>query len=238
MEACGAGWHRIAVLAPGGGGMGSGATCRLGRSGYRAATSSLHAGEAFAPEPGGHCAIRSHQQGEDFKRLADGVVRRGRAAMPSHRNWRPRAGGSGSRSGRAGPTAAGVCCLHRLRRTGRVSCHTQRQFGGVIAGRSPLAATQPDPACKTSGVFGTGLAAFGNPSADRHAAKGSRMTRAFRGLFDPAIGSSARAAMARCAREDELSASIAVLDPDGAGRIAGQRARADGGSSNGLTCND
>lgn len=225
--------QKVAAVTAGGSGMGAASARKLAAEGYAVCIlSSSGKGEALAAELGGVGVTGSNQVQVDVDRLIAATMGRfGRIDVlvngASH----------GPRAPLVEITDDGwhqgfeIYFLSAVRPIRAVTPIMEAQGKGAIINITTFATFEPDPAFPTGGVARAGLAAFVKLYADENAAKGIRINNVRPGFIDSLPETEAFRAsmpMGRYGRAEEIAATVAFLEPDGAGYITGQKLRVDG----------
>jgi len=113
----------------------------------------------------------------------------------------------------------------------------EKQGGGSIVNVSTFAAFEPDLAFPVSCALRAALGSFAKLYSDRYAKANIRMNNVLPGFFDSLAEKEAakqRVPLGRYGKVEELAKTVAFLVSDGAGYIAGQNLRVDGGITRGV----
>jgi NAD(P)-dependent dehydrogenase (short-subunit alcohol dehydrogenase family) len=154
--------EKVALITPGGSGMGAAAARRLAGDGFKVAIlSSSGKGESLAQELDGFGVTGSNQSTDDLKRLVDGAIERW-ARIDVLVN----SAGHGPRASILDITdddwhrGMDTCLMNVIRPTRLVTPVMQKQKSGAIINISTAWAFEPSTMFPTSAVFRAGLAAF------------------------------------------------------------------------------
>ncbi|MEI4486836.1 SDR family oxidoreductase [Frigidibacter sp. MR17.14] len=225
---------KVALITAGGSGMGAAAARRLAADGYAVGVlSSSGKGEALGTELGGFGVTGSNLDPQALAGLVEGAMSRwGRIDVLVN------SAGHGPK----GPVleltdddwhrGMETYLMNVIRPVRLVVPQMVAQGAGAIVNISTAWAFEPSAMFPTSGVFRAGLAAFTKLVTDRYAKDGVRMNNILPGWIDSLPETEERRAqvpMGRYGSEDEIAATVAFLVSEGAGYIAGQNLRVDGG---------
>ncbi len=225
---------RVAIITAGGSGMGAAAARRLASDGYKVAIlSSSGRGEALATELGGFGVTGSNRSTDDLKRLVDGTMERwGRVdALVNSAGHGPRAPIL-EITDEEWRTGLDVYFMNVVRSVRLVAPIMQAQKGGAIVNVSTAWAAEPSAMFPTSAAFRASLAVYTRIFTDTFAPDNIRMNNVLPGWIDSLPATEERrqgVPMGRYGTADEVAATIAFLLSEGAGYIAGQSIRVDGG---------
>ncbi|SEB09353.1 SDR family oxidoreductase [Variovorax sp. YR216] len=225
---------KVALITAGGSGMGAAAAERLAADGFKVAIlSSSGKGEALAQRLGGVGVTGSNQSTDDLRRLVDLAMNQwGRIDVLVN------SAGHGPRAQILEITdedwhrGMDTYLMNVIRPTRLVAPVMQRQKSGAIINISTAWTFEPSALFPTSAVFRAGLASFTKIFADTYAADNVRMNNVLPGWIDSLPATEHRrdsVPMKRYGKREEVAATIAFLASEGAGYIAGQNIRVDGG---------
>jgi NAD(P)-dependent dehydrogenase (short-subunit alcohol dehydrogenase family) len=226
--------EKVAIITAGGSGIGAAAVRRLAADGYQVAVlSSSGKGEALATELGGLGITGSNRSNDDLERLVDGTMSRwGRIdVLVNSAGHGPRAPILEITDQQWGE-GMDVYLMNVIRSVRLVGPIMQAQKGGAIVNISTAWVSEPDSMFPTSAMFRAALAVYTKIFTDTFAVDGIRMNNVLPGWIDSLPATEERrqsVPLDRYGTADEVAATIAFLASDGAGYIAGQSIRIDGG---------
>ncbi len=226
--------EKVALITPGGSGMGADASRRLAAEGFNVGIlSSSGKGEALGEELGGFGVTGSNLSNESLSALVNGAIDRwGRIDVLVNSAGHGPKGPVLEISDEDWHQGMEVYLMNVIRPTRLVAPIMQRQGSGAIINISTFAAFEPDPLFPTSGVFRAGLAAFTKLFSDKYAASNIRMNNVLPGFIDSLPETEdrrARIPMGRYGYTNEISSLVAWLASEEGGYMTGQNLRVDGG---------
>ena len=214
--------------------MGAASARALAEDGHRVAIlSSSGKGQALAEDLGGICIDGSNREEGDIARLVAAALEKwGRIdALVNSAGHGPK-GDLLTLTDADWHEGVEVYFLNVVRALRQVVPVMVKGGGGAIVNISTAWAFEPSSLFPTSGFARAGLAAFTKVFTDDYAAKNIRMNNVLPGWIDSLPRKDGRAEavpMGRYGRAEEIGKTVAFLVSDGAGYIAGQNIRVDGG---------
>jgi NAD(P)-dependent dehydrogenase (short-subunit alcohol dehydrogenase family) len=225
---------KVALVTAAGSGLGAGIARELAAQGWRVAVSSSSGkGEALGKALGGLGFTASNDDPAALARVVDGTLAAwGRIDALVNSAGHPPKGDLLAIADADWHRGLDTILLSVIRLARLVTPHMERQGGGAIVNVSTFAAFEPDLAFPVSCALRAALGSFAKLYSDRYAKANIRMNNVLPGFFDSLPEKEAarqRVPLGRYGRVEELAKTVAFLLSDGAGYIAGQNLRVDGG---------
>ena len=230
---------KVALVTAAGSGLGAGIAKELAAQGWRVAVSSSSGkGEALGKKLGGLGFTASNDDPAALERVVKGTLDAwGRIDALVNSSAHPPKGDLLAISDEDWHRGLDIILLSVIRLSRLVTPQMEKQGGGAIVNVSTFAAFEPDLAFPVSCALRAALGGFAKLYSDRYAKANIRMNNVLPGFFDSLPEKEAakqRVPLGRYGKVEELAKTVAFLVSDGAGYIAGQNLRVDGGITRGV----
>ncbi|MBM3547784.1 MAG: SDR family oxidoreductase [Alphaproteobacteria bacterium] len=230
---------KIALVTAAGSGLGAGIARELAAQGWKVAVSSSSGkGEALGKSLGGLGFTASNDDPAALERVVKGTLDAyGRIDALVNSSAHPPKGDLLAISDDDWHRGLDIVMLSVIRLSRLVTPVMEKQGGGTIVNVSTFAAFEPDLAFPVSCALRAALGSFAKLYSDRYAKANIRMNNVLPGFFDSLPEKEAarqRVPLGRYGKVEELAKTVAFLVSDGAGYIAGQNLRVDGGITRGV----
>jgi NAD(P)-dependent dehydrogenase (short-subunit alcohol dehydrogenase family) len=230
---------KVALVTAAGSGLGAGIAKELSAQGWRVAVSSSSGkGEALGKSLGGLGFTASNEDPAALERVVKGTLDAwGRIDALVNSSGHPPKGDLLAISDADWHRGLDMILLSVVRLSRLVTPAMEKQGGGAIVNVSTFAAFEPDLAFPVSCALRAALGSFAKLYSDRYAKANIRMNNVLPGFFDSLAEKEAakqRVPLGRYGKVEELAKTVAFLVSDGAGYIAGQNLRVDGGITRGV----
>jgi NAD(P)-dependent dehydrogenase (short-subunit alcohol dehydrogenase family) len=231
--------EKVALVTAAGSGLGAGIARELAAQGWRVAVSSSSGkGEALGKSLGGLGYTASNEDPKALERVVKGTLDAwGRIDALVNSSGHPPKGDLLAISDADWHRGLDTILLSVVRLSRLVVPPMEKQGGGAIVNVSTFAAFEPDLAFPVSCALRAALGGFAKLFSDRYAKANIRMNNVLPGFFDSLPEKEAarqRVPLGRYGKVEELAKTVAFLVSDGAGYIAGQNLRVDGGITRGV----
>ena len=231
--------EKVALVTAAGSGLGAGIARELAAQGWRVAVSSSSGkGEALGKSLGGLGYTASNEDPKALERVVKGTLDAwGRIDAMVNSSGHPPKGDLLAISDADWHRGLDTILLSVVRLSRLVVPPMEKQGGGAIVNVSTFAAFEPDLAFPVSCALRAALGGFAKLLSDRYAKANIRMNNVLPGFFDSLPEKEAarqRVPLGRYGKVEELAKTVAFLVSDGAGYIAGQNLRVDGGITRGV----
>jgi len=230
---------KVALVTAAGSGLGAGIAKELAAQGWRVAVSSSSGkGEALGKKLAGLGFTASNDDPAALERVVKGTLDAwGRIDALVNSSAHPPKGDLLAISDEDWHRGLDIILLSVIRLSRLVTPQMEKQGGGAIVNVSTFAAFEPDLAFPVSCALRAALGGFAKLYSDRYAKANIRMNNVLPGFFDSLPEKEAakqRVPLGRYGKVEELAKTVAFLVSDGAGYIAGQNLRVDGGITRGV----